>query len=234
VTVAPSFTLLFPWREDPERRRIFDWVQERWARHFPGVEMCQGASPDGPFNRGAAVNAAARLASTEILVIADADTTFRNPAVIEEALELADTGAPWVLPYTIYYNLLPELTAAILSRPPAAHLGPPDVWEHRLDTAVSGIIVVRRDAFERVGGYDERFVGWGFEDRAFEITLNSLCGRVHRLDGDVLHLWHPMGPRFESPEAAANQQLARQYQRAAGRKAVDALVQEHKARRGAP
>ncbi|NDC54128.1 MAG: glycosyltransferase [Planctomycetia bacterium] len=55
--------------------------------------------------------------------------------------------------------------------------------------------VWRRD-FERVNGFDERFVGWGQEDddlglrlRAAGIRLESILDRTH-----ALHVWHPVDP----------------------------------------
>ncbi|MFK4998906.1 galactosyltransferase-related protein [Bacillus sp. N9] len=55
---------------------------------------------------------------------------------------------------------------------------------------MGGINVVPRKHFETVGGFDERFVGWGGEDDAFAASLNTLCGYVKRLDATIYHLWH--------------------------------------------
>jgi glycosyltransferase involved in cell wall biosynthesis len=51
---------------------------------------------------------------------------------------------------------------------------------------------VWRDDFERVNGFDERFVGWGQEDddlglrlRASGVRLETILGRTHSL-----HVWH--------------------------------------------
>lgn len=52
--------------------------------------------------------------------------------------------------------------------------------------------VARRD-FERVNGFDTRYVGWGEEDVDFALRLRRLglrCGHAGP-DAVVLHLWHP-------------------------------------------
>lgn len=49
----------------------------------------------------------------------------------------------------------------------------------------------------RVGGFDERFTGWGLEDSEFAIRLYKLG--LKRLDPQFaaicFHLWHPERPR---------------------------------------
>ena len=48
------------------------------------------------------------------------------------------------------------------------------------------------EAFESVGGFDERFVGWGLEDTDFAIRLLAKGIRVRsgRFATNVYHLWH--------------------------------------------
>lgn len=53
-----------------------------------------------------------------------------------------------------------------------------------------GISAITRDAFETVGGYDTRFIGWGHEDRAFRYCLNQLCGPEHSVEGRMVMLRH--------------------------------------------
>lgn len=64
-----------------------------------------------------------------------------------------------------------ELRGAVLRRPPG-HC----VW-------------VRRELFDRVGGFDERFVGWGGEDLDLVFRLD-VVGAVDRYDDPLLHLDH--------------------------------------------
>jgi hypothetical protein len=49
-----------------------------------------------------------------------------------------------------------------------------------------------REAFEAVGGWDERFRGWGGEDHSAMRAVDTLYGPHKTLPGQVLHLWHPV------------------------------------------
>lgn len=48
------------------------------------------------------------------------------------------------------------------------------------------------DDFDRVGGFDESFVGWGLEDTEFAVRLIAAGVRVRsgRFATNVFHLWH--------------------------------------------
>jgi GT2 family glycosyltransferase len=55
---------------------------------------------------------------------------------------------------------------------------------------------VWRSDFERINGFDERFVGWGCEDddlgerlRRSGVKIASILGFTH-----VIHMWHPTDP----------------------------------------
>jgi hypothetical protein len=53
-------------------------------------------------------------------------------------------------------------------------------------------VVVTREAFEKVGGFDTGFVGWGFEDTAFVYVVEAEYGKMPpRGKGALVHLWHP-------------------------------------------
>ncbi len=58
-----------------------------------------------------------------------------------------------------------------------------------------------RSDFERVGGFDESYEGWGFEDS--DLAIRLIRAGVKRKDGrfatGVLHLWHAPNDRtFEA------------------------------------
>ena len=54
-----------------------------------------------------------------------------------------------------------------------------------------------RRAIDAVGGFDERYTGWGYEDSDLVIRLmrHGLHIRRGPADTAVLHLWHPDNPR---------------------------------------
>jgi glycosyltransferase involved in cell wall biosynthesis len=59
-------------------------------------------------------------------------------------------------------------------------------------------IGVWRADFERVNGFDENFVGWGFEDRDLQRRLEMVGVRCMSILSRtaVCHLWHPPAPSF--------------------------------------
>ncbi len=62
-------------------------------------------------------------------------------------------------------------------------------------------LAVPRAAFERVGGFDESFTGWGYEDSDLTIRLLNLGLRIRRAPAatTLFHLWHAEQPRTFEP-----------------------------------
>lgn len=217
-------SVLIPWRKgNVERETIFRWTQLRWLDLLPEAELVVASDDSEPFNRSRARNTAFANSMGDVLVIADADTIVPDQGAIERAIKAAEAGE-WVLPYDIYYNASQPLTARLLGRRPSVVVPEPEPeqWEFRLTDSISGVLVLPRAAFEAVGGYDENFEGWGFEDRAFADALGTLWAPLTRLPGFVVHLWHPVAPGdgFANPEIHANQRRWMQYRRAVGNPSV--------------
>lgn len=214
-----TFSLIVPYRGNGGfRTELWSWCRRWWSYRFPGVEIITGDTEDPTFDRGTSRNVAVEQATSDILVIADADT-IPNSGAVREALALVREGAPWVLPYgeERYYNLTEPTTWKILHAEPSVTVLEPHVWEHKL-TSWAGCLVMSREAFLSVGGYDERFVGWGYEDNAFRFAMDTLVGPHVRVDSYACHLWHPITPgsNFDQPHIDHNRALFRRYERASG------------------
>lgn len=206
----------------PERERNWAWLRTRYTQAFPTWELLEAPDPgtDGDWSKGRAVNAAARKATTDVLVIADADLVI-DSAELERATTLAAWEAPWVVPHGNVYRLNDRTTKAF-----ATDRDPLTVTVHekiRRDSLVrriytgpagGGLVVVRRDAFLEVGGFDERFHGWGGEDISLAAALDTLVGDHHRIGVPAWHLWHLGAPR--RAHARTNDPLAGRYRRARG------------------
>jgi glycosyltransferase involved in cell wall biosynthesis len=74
-----------------------------------------------------------------------------------------------------------------------------------IETARGGCLWVRSNLYHLIGGHDERFRGWGREDREFSERLARTV-KVKRLAGCILHLHHPR-PQEEDAWALANRAL---------------------------
>ncbi len=72
---------------------------------------------------------------------------------------------------------------------------------------------IPRSLWDEVGGYDERFVGWGYEDVALLAACWALAGPHAFVPAAAYHLWHPFEQTLTrgNPEFAANETLGRRY-----------------------
>lgn len=59
-------------------------------------------------------------------------------------------------------------------------------------------IGIWRADYERVNGFDENYVGWGYEDRDLQLRLSRLGLRFKSILGQTAtcHLWHPTEPTY--------------------------------------
>lgn len=218
-TTGAGLSVLIPWGDDgSSRRRGFAWLLERYDRLLPDAELVIGRSDTTPFNLSAARNHAFAQASHDLLLLADADAVFSVRQVLRGAREMA-RGARWVIPYgdRRFYYLSAAQTAKLLDGPPQIDLPLPGA-DARAAQAVCGLMLIPREGWERVGGFDERFAGWGREDDAFVLALETLWGPCTRLEEPAMHLWHEVAPetRYDSPCFAANSRLYAWYVEAAG------------------
>ena len=90
-------------------------------------------------------------------------------------------------------------------------------------------MVMTRDTFIAAGGFDERFIGWGGDDDAFMVTLETLCGNYIKLDREVIHLWHPGMYWDIAPNKDGNAALLNRYWQAYNNKEeILKLINERK------
>lgn len=223
-----SVSCIIPFRSsDPHREELLDMTYGRIMSYFPEWEVIIGDNEGQEFSRSAARNAGASFASGEMLVFCDADTIW-NPEQLEMALQVVHDSDSWCLPYTMYYNLNELATEAILQCDEYDLLVEPEEeeYDHALDYVISGTLVLPRFAYDAVGGYDERFIGWGYEDDAFSIALTNLVGHVQRVEGFVCHLWHPVASDegFGQPHIEHNRRLWQAYKQAAERGTMSAFL----------
>lgn len=151
--------------------------------------MNTAPGPDGPFNRAGAINAAAE-GSWDIGIILDADVVAPAEQLEAAIRNVVETGRV-TLGFTRYIGLTPLMTDQVLS----GWVGDPSRGaRYRTDEHESSIVVVPRAAWDIVGGFDERFQGWGQEDVAFIHAIRLLVGPIERVEGPVWHLWHARSP----------------------------------------
>jgi hypothetical protein len=243
---------LIPFRDaDGTRTRAKDWILARWKHYYPDWEFIV-ASDDGvdPFNKSLAVNKAAAQATGDVYVILDADT-WAPPMYIQPAFEWlsAERGPKWAIPCRRALRLKEGISERVMALDPTCSEHDPThpltpqlpAFSAVRDTETHGAVVgflwvVRRDAFERVGGMDERIRGWGGEDTLFTRAMTVINGVPRRGHGTLMSLWHARprdsrGQRIwsgqgERSQEKDKQELARRY----GMARTPALMREVLAR----
>jgi hypothetical protein len=113
--------------------------------------------------------------------------------------------------------MMGEEPARVNVNPPSRH------WRGRdydwLRSSCSGALVVTRMLWEEVGGFDEGFVGWGFEDLAARLAFEAMAGHeMLRVYGALYHLFHDTSADHypASPTVTANRERCDRYLAAQG------------------
>lgn len=176
---------------------------------LPYVDDYSFARNPDAYNRGWAFNIAATLpfAATGILCLIDGDLLV-GPTFLSKCLSRMQNQKGAALPY----REVAYLDAAATERAVTSYLKSPmqevDASQFRgrvFSTSQGGCIWVDAELYRQVGGHDERFRGWGREDREFCARLEQVV-TIHREQGRLLHLYHPR-PAEDDQWAKRNQKL---------------------------
>ena len=89
--------LLVPRRDDRgQRDALWRWCKARWERYFGDIPIYEGYHDEGPFNRSAAVNTAARMADADgrwdLGIVIDSDVFLKVSSVRAAIDTAARTG----------------------------------------------------------------------------------------------------------------------------------------------
>lgn len=190
-------SILIPYKPDGEYRdKTWVWVRKRYEALMPNAEICVGTCDTELFSRSAAVNNAAKLATRDIFIIADIDLIFDLNQIAKAILSL--TEYTWIIPYTTLNYLTLNQTKKLQALNPSINIGSinfSDYKERDCKFIYGGMSIVPRECFQKVGGFDERFKGWGCEDDAFQRSLDALCGPHKRIKTALWHMYHPPAPK---------------------------------------
>lgn len=190
--------------DDDTRRRARDWTT-RWYEGR-GYQVTVGHTDGQQWCKADAYNEAASASTADVLVIADADSYPRS-ASLARAVDHAAAGG-WAVPFRKVRRLTDAATDVLLGCDPAVQEDPAvRVLGQAPHDALpgGGVVVVHRDIWAQVGGFDPRFRGWGGEDYALGCALRTLADRPLICGGNLWHLWHTPQPdcRASSPDTDA-------------------------------
>ncbi len=173
---------------------------------------------EGAFNKSRAMNQGFALGASDVLVFGDADIVM-PPGLLLRAVAACRAGAELINPYQHLVDLSQadsdRLDPAALPRRAESVSGANREGHGEQLCLAGGAFAIRREFFERCGGMDEDFAGWGGEDDAFSIKARRLGRRLlASRGGHALHLWHPRArPPAEDPDYVRNRGRVIDYQR---------------------
>jgi len=175
----------------------------------PFVDKYIFAYNPGPYNRGWGFNVGACSPGgrNSALCLIDADLLVSSD-FLQRGLQRFQQGHRAVLPYDEVLYLDAHSTEQAIRDHLSAPMRPlpANGYQGRLfDTSQGGCIWVESSLYHEIGGHDERFRGWGREDREFWERLSRITD-IEQLPGRQLHLDHPR-PAEEDSWATANQEL---------------------------
>lgn len=191
------------------RIRNWEFAKRYWNVSGLGWPIVEGHYNDeGPFSLARASNRAAAAAGDwEIALYVGADFFLHHPQQAVKAVNLARRTGMLTFAHDTLIQLAEDETEQLVAGGALVARG------ERHPNTFSGVLAVPRALWDQVGGFDERFVGWGWDDIAFWSACWSLAGGFHRVPGLMYHLWHPRSraENEDSPEHAVNMELGRRY-----------------------
>ena len=168
----------------------------RWRDSLePLVDSYHFAPDGGAFNKAWTVNVGVvnTPVPADLMCVLDADILVDRDFLARNAARFRTPGMGALLPYRdVLYLDEPASRRAITQRvvAGAAEADADLLRGFPLRAPSGGCIWLRTAWFHRIGGFDERFEGWGGEDDNFAIRLNLWAG-LHRFGDTLLHLAHP-------------------------------------------
>ncbi|MFF3242735.1 glycosyltransferase family 2 protein [Streptomyces sp. NPDC002870] len=161
----------------------------------PLVDRYVFAPKEGLFNKAWAVNVGAVDAASDApyLCVLDADILVDRAFVARNAARLREGGHGIHLPFRWSLSLDEASTRhAIGLRTSRGDADVPDAVLRGLllREPPGGCVWLRTEIFHAVGGFDERYEGWGGEDDDVIARLTG-AAPLRRFDDQLLHLNHP-------------------------------------------
>lgn len=213
-------TFMIPCRiESPDRRRNLRILVAYLRKHLrtnilicednhqrqdaPGVMAELGLSPsdygyihltgnDSPYTHKAKqINLMAEAATTPIVVVQDTDVIV-EPSQYVFAQHAARNGAMLACPFNgLFFDISADYIPSIER---TLTVGQVDLFDPRNEmlykNSYGGAVFFSREVFTRLGGFNENFISWGWEDFEIYRRLEKLDERVERMWGPLLHLSH--------------------------------------------
>ena len=198
-TYVPKFTYIIPFRYTPDRiinlRRIIDWLsgfqgidvliveQDKHSKisHLNMRARHLFIESSLPFNKSWAFNVALKRCTSPIVVCADADFIM-DPNDLIQSLNAID-NCDCVIPTNNIVGLSPQESSIDTIR--IINTKRPGFKANMTD----GVVIFKRDALFRIGGWNEDIIGLGYENQFQDIKIMKLLN-YKQLEFNGQHLYH--------------------------------------------
>lgn len=144
------------------------------------------------YNRSWGFNVAFKESDSPVIIFGDSDIIIRG-GELRASLDAME-GLDVVSPYSSVIDLTKnesELSMDEMFQVSRLGRGEEDIQRTNL---CGGVVMFSKSSFERVGGWDERFLGWGGEDDMMSFKVAAAGLKSASMPFRCYHLWHPKAP----------------------------------------
>jgi hypothetical protein len=194
----PKICVVIPWKHEPSRVRAYQEVLAWYAENLPDATINCVTYASNIWLPSHTRNLGVRLAEedgADIVIMNDADT-IPDKNALDEAIDAAIKDNFIHNPYTEYrfYNL--ESTEKYFKTKSL------EDCQYRIEHGSNGgIWVFKPSSWWLVGGMDEKFVRWGYEDTALEYTHSVIHGKpLVKHEGVISAFDHNRTQQIQKPD----------------------------------
>lgn len=214
------------WRETPSRIAAKEYIEKLYRDNFPEADFFFTDSGFIPFEAGSSRNIGVELAKDyDVLVVADADVIVDINSM-KECIELANDSEYIYTPFsrTVYISL--EDTPRVID----GSVSIEDAVKYVSGSNCSGMLIAKPTVFKSLYGWDEKFIGWGYEDTALHYTHQVFLGSDYkRVGGDIFFLNHDYDSGYRNQKQIAKNEgrLKKYYRHTTKERLVRGVLNRH-------
>lgn len=192
-----KIAVVIPWRKTPSRLRLKNYVAAWYKDNLPEARIIYSDSNHEKFNLSASRNAGAReVLNYDIIIHNDADT-IPNLKSLREGIDQTFKTGLFCNPYSSYYTVNSDSTSKVLNGSTTLEKSEYE----QVHGACSGVIITTPKTWKAVGGFDENFIGWGYEDVAIFVAHKTIMGSEFLIiPGEVYAMSHAPNKTKGNPE----------------------------------
>lgn len=169
----------------PWRGKALSHVGKRIAEHLPLAEIIISKGEPGPeFCKAKLVNDGVAKAAGNVVLILDSDVVL-NWGEVAKAVQNLKPGTVYK-PFSTIIRMTESMTNTAYA---TGNVLIPNKVD-RVSVLGGGAVILFKSDFEKVGGFCEDFIGWGWEDNDFGDKLKRAY-KIEEIDKRGFHLFHP-------------------------------------------